>query len=75
MQLWVHCSRLVDDVRIYNMNALRICQISPYAFLRKGVLDFFKAVFGVMRWATSEFVDDIVEQLVLLWKSGKQRTA
>ena len=74
MQLWVHYSRLVDDVRIYNMNALRICQISPHKFLRQGVFDFFKAVVGVMRWATSELVDEIVEQLVLLWKSGRQRT-
>lgn len=48
----------MDDVRIYNMKAMRICQISSHAFLRKWVLDFIKAVFGVMTWATSELVDE-----------------
>ena len=72
MQLWVHYTTSVDNVRIYNMNALKICQISPNPFLRKEVLEFFKAVSGVMKWATSELVDEIVKQLILVRKSGKE---
>ena len=69
LQLWVHHTTLVDDVRIYTMNIIKACHASQFPSLRDGVRDFFEAVDGVMRWATSELLDDITEQLALVWKA------
>ena len=51
------------------MNILKICHASGLPPLRDGVREFFEAVDGVMSWATSELLDDIAEQLVLVWKA------
>ena len=73
MQLWVHYTTLMDGERMYNMNILRICHASTQPFLQEGVKDFFKAVHGVMKWATSDFLDGLVEQLDLVWKAGQRQ--
>ena len=74
VQLWVHYTTLMDNVRMYHMNILKICHASSLPSLRDGVLDFFEAVDGVMRWATSELLDEIADQLVLVWKGTQQAT-
>ncbi|KAL8768857.1 MAG: hypothetical protein Q9209_005038 [Squamulea sp. 1 TL-2023] len=73
MQLWVHYTTLIDGERMYNMNILRICHASTQPFLQEGVKEFFRAVYGVMRWATSEFLDGLVEQLHLIWEAEKRQ--
>lgn len=73
IQLWVHYTTLVDDVRTYNMNILKICHPSRRQSLRKDVESFFEAVNGVMDWAVSALLDDIVGQLVVLGKLGRER--
>ncbi|KAL8932234.1 MAG: hypothetical protein Q9211_006438 [Gyalolechia sp. 1 TL-2023] len=73
MQLWVHYTTLMDGEHMYNMNIVRRCHASSQPFLQEGVKDFFKAVSGVMRWAVSDFLDDIVEQLNLMWKAGQRQ--
>ena len=70
VQLWVHYTTLVDNVRIYTMNIIKACHASQFPSLRDGVRDFFEAVDGVMSWATSELLDDIAEHLVLVWKES-----
>lgn len=69
LQLWVHYTTLVDKVRIHNMNILKICHASRRPSLREEVRNFFIAVHGVMEWARSDFLDEIVKQLVLVWKA------
>ena len=69
VQLWVHYTILVDNVRIYKMNIIRACHASQFPFLQGGVRDFFEAVDGVISWATSELLDKIADQLVLVWKA------
>ena len=73
MQLWVHYTTPMDGERMYNMNILRICHASTQPFLQERVRDFFKAVYGVMMWATSDFLDGLVEHLGLVWKAGHQQ--
>lgn len=73
MQLWVHYTTLMDGERMYNMNILRICHASTQPFLQEGVREFFIAVYGVMKWATSNFLDRLVEYLYLIWKAGQQQ--
>ena len=51
------------------MNNLKICHASGVPSFRDGVRGFFEAVDGVMSWATSELLDDMAEQLVLVWKA------
>lgn len=63
----------MDGERIYNMNILRICHASTQPFLQEGVREFFIAVYGVMKWATSNFLDRLVEYLYLIWKAGQQQ--
>ncbi|KAL8724243.1 MAG: hypothetical protein Q9166_008060, partial [cf. Caloplaca sp. 2 TL-2023] len=73
IQLWVHYTTLMDGECMYNMNILRICHASTQPFLQEGVREFFKAVYGVMQWATSDFLDGLVEQLDLVWKAGRRQ--
>ncbi|KAI4168816.1 MAG: hypothetical protein LQ346_009029, partial [Caloplaca aetnensis] len=73
MQLWVHYTTLMDGERMYNMNILRICHASTQPFLQEGVREFFKAVYGVMQWATVDFLDGLVEQLDLVWRAGQRQ--
>lgn len=70
VQLWVHYTTLVDNVRMYMMNIIKACHASQFPSLRDGVRDFFEAVDGVMSWATSELLDEVAEQLVLVWKAA-----
>ena len=73
MQLWVHYTTLMDGERMYNMNIIRICHASTQPFLQEGVKDFFKALRGVMKWATSDYLDELVDQLDLIWKAGQRQ--
>lgn len=61
----------MDGERMYSMNILRICHASTQPFLQEGVRDFFKAVYGVMKWAASNFLDGLLEDLGLVWKAGQ----
>jgi hypothetical protein len=61
MKLWVHYTSLKDGVRIYNMNILKTC----HASLEEGVVEFLVMVDLVMIWASTEVLNEIVEQL--LW--------
>lgn len=47
---------------MYNMNIVKTC----HASLLEGIAKFPMAVDRVTNWASVEFVNDIVEQLVLL---------
>jgi len=71
MLLWVHYTTSVEGTRFYNMHLLETC----HATCRKTVETFFIAVAGIMRWASSELLDDIAEQLFLVWKSAQQQAA
>jgi hypothetical protein len=62
MELWVHYTTLTEGVRIYNMNILKTC----HASLVEGVVEFFILVDIVMSWASTEFLNEIVEQLLLV---------
>ena len=63
-ELWVHYTILLGDVRMYYMNILKTC----HASLPEGVTEFLVIVDRVMSWARIDFVNDIVEQLVLVEK-------
>ena len=69
IELWVHYTTSVQGARFYNSNLLRIC----HASLPGTVREFFMAVEGWMKWASSELLDDIVKQLVLVWKAAQQQ--
>ena len=71
MELWVHYTTTVQGARIYNMNLLDICHASCPKLVRQ----FFMAVEGVMRWASSELLDDIAKQLDLIWRAAQQQEA
>ncbi|KAL8896487.1 MAG: hypothetical protein Q9207_007682 [Kuettlingeria erythrocarpa] len=71
LQLWVHYTTLVDKVRIHNMNILKICHASRRPSLREDVRNFLFAVDGIMKWACSDFLDQVVRQLVLVWRAVK----
>ncbi|KAL8902913.1 MAG: hypothetical protein Q9207_004281 [Kuettlingeria erythrocarpa] len=73
MQLWVHYTTLMDGERMYHMSILRICHASTQPFLQEGVKEFFKAIYGVMQWATADFLDGVVEQLELVWRAGQRQ--
>ena len=68
MELWVHYTTSVDGARMYHMKLLKIC----HASLPGTVREFFMAVDGVMSWATSDLLDDIAKQLVLVWSAERQ---
>ena len=69
LQLWVHYTTLVDEVRIHNMNILKICYASRRPSLREEVRNFLVAVDGVMAWACSDLLKEVVRQLALVWKA------
>ncbi|KAL9629293.1 MAG: hypothetical protein Q9204_005353, partial [Flavoplaca sp. TL-2023a] len=69
LQLWVHYTTLVDKVRIHHMNILKICHASRRPSLREEVRNFLVAVDGVMAWACSDFLKEVVKQLALVWKA------
>ena len=74
LQFWVHYITMKDDEREYKMNILKICHASSFPPLRERVQEFFEAVDGVMSWATSDFLDEIADQLVLVRKYRWQAT-
>ena len=74
MQLWVHYTTSVDNVRMYQMNILKICHASRLPSLQEGVQEFFEAVDGVISWAASDLLDEVAEQLVLVSKGTQQGT-
>lgn len=49
---------------------LLLLQLFVVCFSFKGIKDFFKPVHGVMKWATSDYLDELVDQLDLIWKAG-----
>lgn len=71
LELWAHYATSVRDIRTYNMNILKICRVSRRPALQKEVAGFLEAVYGIMEWASTEFLDGVVEQLVLLWDAGQ----
>ena len=62
MELWAHYTTSVSGRRNYNMNLLQTC----HALLPAGVVDFLVVVDRVLRWACSEFLDDVAKQLALM---------
>ena len=62
MELWVHYTTLTKGVRIYNMNILKTC----HASLEEGVVEFLVMVDLVMSWASTDFLNEIAEQLYLV---------
>lgn len=68
VQLWVHYTKMMDEVRTYHMNIIKVCHASSFEALREGVQEFFVAVDGIMDWATSDLLSEIADQLVLVWK-------
>ena len=71
INFWVHYITWVQDVPFYNMHLLAQC----HATLRHTVKAFFIALLGVMGWASTELLDDIVAQLLLVWKAAQQHAA
>ncbi|KAL8943667.1 MAG: hypothetical protein Q9211_000902 [Gyalolechia sp. 1 TL-2023] len=61
-ELWVHYTTSQEGVHMYNMNILKIC----HASLPEDVTEFLVMVDKVMSWASTDLVNDIVEQLVWL---------
>lgn len=49
------------------MRILKTC----HAFILGGVADFLMAMENVMKWACMDFVNDIMEQLVLLERATR----
>ena len=68
--LWVHYITWLENARFYNMHVLSIC----HATIQSTTREFFIALAGVMRWASSEFLDDIAAQLALIWKVAQKQT-
>lgn len=68
MLLWVHYTTSVQGARFFNMHLLETC----HATRRDAVRQFFTAVAGIMRWASSELLDDIAKQLFLVWQAAQQ---
>ena len=67
MLLYVHYTTSVQGARFYNMHLLEVC----HATRRNSVRDFFMVVAGVMRWASSELLDEVAQQLFLVWKAAQ----
>lgn len=68
MELWAHYTTSVSGRRNYNMNLLQTC----HALLPAGVVDFLVVVDRVLRWACSEFLDDVAKQLALMEDATRQ---
>jgi hypothetical protein len=71
MELWAHYTTSQDGVRMYNMTILKTC----HASLQEGVVEFLMVVDSVMSWASTDFLDEIVAQLVLVDRAGRARRA
>jgi len=69
--LWLHYITSLENALFYNMHVLRIC----HATIPSTTREFCIALAGVMGWASTEFLDDMAAQLVLLWKAAQKRTA
>ena len=67
IHLWSHYTTKVRDARFYNSRLLAY----SHPILRPTVRDFFIALLGVMEWASTELLDDIAAQLVLVWKAAQ----
>ena len=65
MELWVHYTTLMEGVRIYNMNILKVCHGS----VEEGVVGFLVMVDLVMSWGSTVFLSETVEQLLLVARS------
>ncbi|KAK5444199.1 hypothetical protein LTS15_010552 [Exophiala xenobiotica] len=70
MLLWVHYITSDENVRFYNMHVLSIC----HATIQSTTREFFMALAGVMRWASTEFLDDVAAQLLLVWNATNSQT-
>lgn len=68
LELWAHYTTLQEGMRNYNMSILRTCHTS----ILGGVTEFLMAMENVMKWASVDFVKDIVEQLVLVEKATRE---
>ena len=62
IELWVHYTTFMKDIRIYNMSILKTC----HASLEEGVMEFLVMVDLVMSWASTDFLNEITEQLLLV---------
>ena len=51
------------------MKILKICYASRRPSLREEVQRFLVAVNGLMGWAYSDLIDEVVKQLVSVWKA------
>lgn len=71
MELWVHYTILVEGVRIYNMNILKTC----HASLEEGVVEFLMMVDLVMNWASTDFLNEIADQLLLVARAERVQHA
>ena len=70
MLLWVHYITSLEDARFYNMHVMGICHTT----IQSNTREFFMALAGVMRWASTEFLDDVAAQLFLVWKAANGQT-
>lgn len=68
--LWLHYITSLENARFYNLHVLSVC----HATIRSTSREFFLALAGVMEWASTEVLDGIVKQLVLIWKSAQKQT-
>ena len=68
-ELWAHYITSQDDVQMYNMNILG----SYHASIPARIVEFLMIMDNVMSWASVDFVNDIVEQLILVEKAGQVR--
>lgn len=71
MELWANYTTLQENVHMYNMNILKTC----HASLQKGVVGFLIEVDSVMSSASIDFLNEIVEQLVLVERAGQAQHA
>ena len=62
IELWVHYTTFMEGIRIYNMSILKTC----HASLEEGVVEFLVMVDLVMSWASTDFLNEITEQLLLM---------
>ena len=69
LSLSVHFTTLEDGVRFHDMRKLESADFDP----QEGLNVFFKKVGRVMSWASSEFMDDIVEQFVLVERAERKQ--
>ncbi|KAK5241839.1 hypothetical protein LTR90_006908 [Exophiala xenobiotica] len=70
MLLWLHYITWLENARFYNMHVLSICHTTIQSTTR----EVFGALAGVMRWASTEFLDDVGAQLLLVWKAANRQT-